>query len=109
MRILDINGNELLEEDIDLKEGHLEPEQLFIAHHDTVPAVSRQTHFRVKEVFFSNSSYIPVSEQDPHIIVIDAKTGQFQYQNLEGEEPKKARGMSLEEIVDREASKAIPA
>lgn len=45
MRILDINGNEILNPDYSL--GYVVEEKLFIAHHDAVEAVKEVGHYEV--------------------------------------------------------------
>lgn len=45
MRILDINGNEIINPDLSL--GHLENDKIFVAHHEAVDAVSEQGHYEV--------------------------------------------------------------
>lgn len=45
MRILDVNGNEVLNPDHSL--GYVVEEELFIAHHDAVEAVEEVGHYEV--------------------------------------------------------------
>lgn len=45
MRILDINGNEITNPDLDL--GHLELEEIVIEHHDEIPANLGSFHYEV--------------------------------------------------------------
>lgn len=106
MRIFDENGNELREEDIDLEEGYLTPDRMFIRHHDAIEGHDRVFHYTVKAFYFEDgSSYEPQSEDDPHIIVDDAQAGLFGYNDIEGT-GKKLRGIDLKEIED---SPAVPA
>lgn len=106
MRIFDENGNELREEDIDLEEGYLTPDRMFIKHHDAIEGHDRVFHYTVKAFYFEDgTSYEPQSEDDPHIIVDDAQAGLFSYNDIEGS-GKKLRGIDLKEIED---SPAVPA
>ena len=106
MRIFDVNGNELREEDIDLEAGYLTPDRKFVRHHDAVEGQERQAHYTVSAFYFEDGTkYEPQSEDDPHIHVDDAKAGLFSYNDVEGT-GKKLRGIDLKEIED---SPAIPA
>lgn len=49
MRILDQSGNELQQADVDFSKGRLEPDKLFVRHHDEIPAVEEQKHEVVTE------------------------------------------------------------
>lgn len=107
MRILDIEGNELQEEDIDLENGYLEDDQIFIAHHDAIEEQPRQFHYVVKTIYFEDNTQMTIEDEfDPHIIIIDQYKGIFRYKNLEGEDPKVVRGMELKEITDVPAQEA---
>lgn len=106
MRIFDENDNELREEDIDLEEGYLTPDRMFIKHHDAIEGHDRVFHYTVKAFYFEDgTSYEPQSENDPHIIIDDAQAGLFNYNDIEGS-GKKLRGIDLKEIED---SPAVPA
>lgn len=106
MRIFDENDNELREEDIDLEEGYLTPDRMFIKHHDAIEGHDRVFHYTVKAFYFEDgTSYEPQSEDDPHIIIDDAQAGLFSYNDIEGS-GKKLRGIDLKEIED---SPAVPA
>lgn len=106
MRIFDENGNELREEDIDLEEGYLTPDRMFIKHHDAIEGHDRVFHYTVKAFYFEDgTSYEPQSEDDPHIIIDDVQAGLFDYNDIEGSD-KKLRGIDLKEIED---SPAVPA
>ena len=97
MRILDEQNQELNPEDVDLSLGYLKDEKLFIRH---VPA---QTHCKVDcFVFDDSSTYRPIDENDPHIRVIDAAKGQFDYIPDEGE-TRKLKGAAIGLVVDKEA------
>jgi len=45
MRILDINGHEITNPDLDL--GHLETEEIVTQHHDAIPASPGSFHYKV--------------------------------------------------------------
>lgn len=48
MRILDVNGNEVQNPDLDL--GYLKNDRIFVAHHDAIEAVKEEYHYEtVKE------------------------------------------------------------
>lgn len=97
MRILDEQNQELNQEDIDLSLGYLKDEKLFIERRPT------ETHYKVTcFVFTDGTSYRPISEDDPHIRVIDAEKGQFEYIPDEGEE-KTVKGAAIGMVIDKEA------
>lgn len=104
MRILDVDGNELQEEDIDLEIGYLEPDRILIEHHEAIPAQERIWHYAVKTVYFEDGTKVEIeSEDDPRIEIIDAKQGHFAYKTPAGEEPRKLRNMQLKEVEDQPA------
>lgn len=111
MRILDINDNELQREDIDFDEGYLEQDKIFKTHHDEVPGTPREWHYKVLNIYFEDGGkYTPISEEDPHIKVpIDPHSSKFEYIPEQGQEPRKIRGMSLEEVTDVDAVDSVPA
>lgn len=45
MRILDQNGNEILETDVDYEKGYLKQDSLFVCHHEAVEAVAEEGHW----------------------------------------------------------------
>ena len=47
MRILNQNNIEITDADIDYSLGYVAPESFFIAHHDAVEAVEKQSHYEV--------------------------------------------------------------
>lgn len=47
MRIIDQNGNEILEVDVDYDKGYLEQDSLFVCHHEAVEEVLEQGHWEV--------------------------------------------------------------
>ena len=99
MRIIDIDGNELSPEDVDLSVGYLREEELLIAE------IQEQTHKFVSMFYFDDHTRYKVqSEEDPHVKVISASLGYFDYIPDEGE-TRKMRGMDIIHIVDVPASK----
>lgn len=100
-RILDINDVELQEENLDLEAGYLQPDRLFVQHHDEVEAQERQFHYTVKAFYFDDGSSVEIeSEDDPRIGIDDAEKGLFHYEPLAGENARKLRGIDLKEIED---------
>ena len=103
MRILDQNDVELDREDIDLEKGRLEDDKLFIAHHEATEAVPEQSHYYLQTVYFTDGTSAHLEgEDDPHIEVVDADKGLFDYVFLEGETEKEIKGKDLGRIVDVE-------
>lgn len=75
-RILDKNGNELKQEDIDLNAGKLVDETITV-HHDAVEGVKEVSHVEVlKEYYETGPDGAPVLDEDGHKIVFgkDVKT-----------------------------------
>lgn len=75
-RILDKNGNELKQEDIDLNAGKLVDETITV-HHDAVEGVKEVSHVEVlKEYYETGPDGAPVLDADGHKIVFgkDVKT-----------------------------------
>lgn len=75
-RILDKNGNELKQEDIDLNAGKLVDETITV-HHDAVEGVKEVSHVEVlKEYYQTGPDGEPVLDEDGHKIVFgkDVKT-----------------------------------
>lgn len=99
--IFDQTNQEITNPDLNL--GYLRKEQ-FTTHTPMVPEV---WHYKVKSVDFANGEiYTVESENDPHIVVIDAEKGIFNYKNLEGEEEKVVVGQVVTAVID---SPMIPA
>ena len=97
MRILDEQNQELSQEDIDLSLGYLKDEKLFIEHRPM------ETHYKVTcFVFTDGTSYRPVSEDDPHVKVVDAEKGQFEYVPDERDE-RTVKGAAIGVVIDKEA------
>lgn len=47
MRIIDEEGHEIQEKDVDYDLGYLEPDKLFIKHHDEIPEVKEEFHYHM--------------------------------------------------------------
>lgn len=97
MRILDEQNQELSQEDVDLSLGYLKDEKLFIERRPM------EAHYKVTcFVFTDGTSYRPVSEDDPHIRIVDAEKGQFEYIPDEGDE-RTVKGAAIGVVIDKEA------
>ncbi len=87
----------------DLEKGYLKKEY-FTIHHPMVP---ERWHYKVVSFDFSNGEiYAVESENDPHIKVIDAQKGIFEYVNLDGEEIRTVVGQTITAVIDQ---REIPA
>ena len=96
MRILDEQNQELSQEDVDLSLGYLKDEKLFIKKEPM------KAHYKVNcFVFTDGTSYTPESENDPHIRVVDADEGRFEYIPDEGDK-RTVRGAAIGLVVDKE-------
>lgn len=105
MKILNEQDEEIQESDVDTSKGHLQPEQLFVAHHDAVEHKEAVTHFAVQTFYFEDGTSLDVIEEDdPHIDVVDAKAGVFNY--VDQGEGKILRGIDLRTITDEEEVEA---
>ena len=94
--IIDQNNQEITNPDLEL--GYLRKE-IFKVHHESVPET---WHYKVVSFDFSNGEiYVPESENDPHIKIIDAQKGIFEYVNLDGEEKHTVTGQTITAIVDQ--------
>lgn len=99
--IYDQTNQEITDPDLTL--GYLKKEY-FTTHHESVP---ERWHYKVVSFDFSTGEiYVPTSETDSHIRVIDAQKGIFEYINLDGEEEKVVTGQTITAIQD---SPLIPA
>lgn len=101
MKILDENNQELDPNKIDLSLGYLSQEKFLINH------LPRQTHYKVNcFIFDDGSSYTPVSEDDPHVQVINMDKGQFAYVS-DKEDTRKVKGAAIGLVVDQEEQDII--
>lgn len=99
MKILDVNDVELSEEEVDFELGYLEPDKAFVQHHDAEPEQEREFYYAVRTFYFQDDTHYRVEdEDDPHIVKTDIYRGLFDYQSLDGEEPKEVRGIDLYEV-----------
>lgn len=107
MRILDVNDNELQEEDIDLELGHLDPDRVFVKHHDAQEAQERVVHYAVTAFYFEDgSSEVITEEDDPRVGVDDASKGWFHFVPQSEDDKRKLRGIDSKEIEDSPAVEA---
>lgn len=99
--IFDQSNQEITDPDLTL--GYLRKEQ-FTTHTPMVPEV---WHYKVSSFDFDNGEiYTVESENDPHVVVIDAEKGIFSYQKLEGEKDRIVIGQVVTAVID---SPMIPA
>lgn len=93
--ILDQSNQEITDPDLNL--GYLKKE-LFTIHHESIP---EKWHYKVTAFEFSDGEiYTVKSENDPHIEVIDAKKGIFNYKNLDGESERIVVGQTISPVID---------
>jgi len=91
-------ANNLIENP-DLALGYLKKETFTIYHESTV----EQWHYAVKFFEFKNGEvYIPVSEEDPHIEIINLEKGIFEYRPIEGEEEQIVIKQVISRVIDQE-------
>ena len=106
-RILDENDYELNRDSINHDLGYLVSEDILLKHHDAQEAIDRKFHYIVKTFYFEDGTQYDVeSQDDPHIKVIDAETGVFDY--VDQGEGKTLRGIDLAEHEDVAAQEAKP-
>ena len=93
--IFDQTNQEITDPNLNL--GYLKKEN-FTVHHESVP---ERWHYKLVSFTFDNGEiYVPTSESDNHIRVIDAQKGIFEYQNLEGEEHHTVTGQNITAVID---------
>ena len=96
--IIDQNNQEITNPDLEL--GYLRKEY-FTVHHPSIP---ESWHYKVVSFDFSNGEiFVPSSENDPHIKIIDAQKGIFEYVNLDGEEQHTVVGQTITAVIDQHA------
>lgn len=99
--IYDQTNKEITDPDLNL--GYLRKET-FTIHHSMVPEV---WHYKVVSFEFSNGEiYVPESENDPHIRIIDAQAGIFEYISQEGEEEHTVVGQTITAVIDQRETPA---
>lgn len=101
-----MEGEEISPSDVDGRKGHLDVEEIIVAHYDGREAQEEKNHYEVRTVFFTDGSYLSVSLGDPHIVDVDAANGIFEFQSLEGEPHKEVKSMDIALIVDEPAVEA---
>lgn len=104
MRILDEQGQEIRQEDIDLTLGYLESEQIFKEHHDAIQEVQEQGHYYPETFYFMDGSYYKVNMQDESDPCVQANDDgvSFNYIAPEGEEEREFKGCDVKYIIDVE-------
>lgn len=107
MRILDQNDIEIQESEVDTSKGYLVADKIFVQHHEAVEAQPAETHYECKTFYFDDGTSLDVSalkNQDPHVKVIDAKNGVFEY--VDQGEGKVFKGLDIDNVVDKEKVEA---
>lgn len=123
-RILDKNGNELKQEDIDLNAGKLVDETITV-HHDAVEGVKEVSHVEVlKEYYETGPDGEPVLDEDGHKIVfgkdvqtvidvpgVEAKAAYDEQEEIQRYIPYTAEELDkiAKEKADAQASAAVAA
>ena len=97
MKILDENGNEILNPD--LEKGHLEPDKLTI-HHDAVTAVAEQSHLKTVRVYPNGGQDVEKVIDVPAVVGHDAYD---EYENIQRYIPYTAA-----ELAEIEKQKNMP-
>ena len=93
--VIDQSNQEITNPNLNL--GYLKKEYISI-HHESIP---EKWHYRVISFSFSNGEIYKVeSEYDPHIQIIDAKKGIFNFVKQEGEENLTVTGQSIAPVTD---------
>lgn len=101
MRIFDENDNEIKPQDVDGYLGYLEVEKKIIKHYDAVEEVPQVSHLAVSAFYFTDGTSIQFDdEHDPHIKIIDAENGIFEYISDPEEESKYIQSIDLYTVVD---------
>lgn len=105
MYLIDVDGKEILEKNVDLELGYLKDtgERKLIAHHDIQFEDPGSQHFEIRGFYFTDGSSYLVKNQyeDPRVNVINDKYGQFEYIPAEGEEEKDILHRDVVLIIDR--------
>lgn len=105
MYLIDADGKQILDENVDLELGYLKDmkERKLIAHHDLQFEDPGSQHFEIRGFYFSDGSSYLVKNQyeDPKVDVINDKYGQFDYIPDDGEEEKDIIHRDVVLIIDR--------
>ena len=103
MKILNEQNEEIQQEDVDLSLGYLQPDKLFVEHHPEVQAKPAVWHYKVSAFYFTDGTSMKIlSEEDPHIVDVDARNGKFDFQEQPEDEIKgrELKGIDLEQVED---------
>ena len=93
--ILDQSNEEITDPDLTL--GYLKKEY-FTIHHESIP---EKWHYKVTSFDFANGEvYTVEGENDPHVEIVDAQKGIFNYLPVEGESERIVTGQTIVAIVD---------
>ena len=99
--IIDQSNEEITDPDLTL--GYLKKEY-FTVHHESIP---EKWHYEVKSFDFADGErYNVESQDDPHILYINAEKGIFTYQSLEGEPERIVTGQTTTVMIDQPLVKA---
>lgn len=97
MRILDQNGIEMLETDVDYEKGYLVKENIFVCHHEAVEAVVEEGHWETIREY-------PNGGKDVDWIIdveaVEAKEAWDEYEDI-----LRYTLYTSEELAEREAAK----
>lgn len=108
MRILNEEGQELNEQELDFSLGHLKEDKIFIKSHPAVQGQLETYHYKVDTFYFSDGSHMDiVDEDDPHVKIVDAQAGQFEY--IDQGEGLEFKGASVSKVIDQEQVDAMNA
>lgn len=108
MRILDENDNEIAESDVETSIGEIFNDRIVIGQTAAIPAVQEKSHFEVRNWYFTDGTHRTVnSNNDPTVKVIDENVGLFEY--VDDGSGKKYSGADVIEVIDQQASPAVPA
>lgn len=100
MRILNEYDREITPMEVNGDKGYLELEQLVLAHHEAQDEIPEQSHYIVKSFKFADgTSYVPESEDDQHIKIIDSDNGIFDFDPC-GQIFPDVVGIDIDHIID---------
>jgi len=97
MRIINQNGNEMLESDVNYEQGHLKNDRLFVCHHETVEAVAEEGHWETLREYPNGGKDVDWIVDVP---AVEAKEAWDEYEDVLRFIP-----YTDEEIAEREAAK----
>lgn len=105
MRILDEQGKEIKESDVDTSLGYLTTEQLYTDTTPEQPEKPEKFHYQVKMWYFTDgTSKVITSNDDPTVKVVDDQNGVFEY--VDDGSGKVYKGAECERIVDQKHESA---